>query len=179
MFKCQGKNINIFDRAKIVYPENIELGSNVIIDDFVLIVAKKRIVIGNNVHIASFTSITGNEEFIAEDFSAISSGCRIFTSTDDYSGAYLSNPTVPDKYKNVFSAPVVIKKYSLVGANSVILPGSIIEEGVSIGANSLVKGLTEPYCLYVGNPIKKIRHKDEKQFKRLEKDYLSRLQGKK
>lgn len=173
-FKNMGNNVKIHDTAKLIYPENIEIGNNVIIDDFVLIIAKKKITIGNNVHIASFTNITGNEEFIIEDFSGISSGVRIFTSSDDYTGAYLSNPTVEEEFKNVFNAPIKIKKYALVGANTVILPGSIIAEGTSIGANSLVNSETEPYSLYTGNPIKKIKTKDKDRILTLAEEYKRR-----
>ena len=174
-FKSVGKNVKIFETAKIVFPENIEIGDNVIIDDFVLIIAKKRIKIGNNVHIASFVSITGNEEFIMEDFSGLSSGVRVVLSTDDYVDGYLTNPTIPDKYKKVYSERILIRKHGIVGTNTVILPGSVIEVGVSIGANSLVKGRTEPYSVYVGNPIKKVRERNKEKLIFNEKEYLRHM----
>ncbi|MGF7059798.1 acyltransferase [Brassicibacter mesophilus] len=170
-FKKIGKNVKIYDTSKLIYPENIEIGNNVIIDDFVLIIAKKRVVIGNNVHIASYVTITGNDEFIIEDFSGISSGVKIFTSSDDYMGAYLNNPTVLNEFKNVFTASINIKKYALVGANTVVLPGSIIEEGTSIGANSLVNSKTEPYHLYAGCPIKKLKARDKNTILKLAEEY--------
>jgi acetyltransferase-like isoleucine patch superfamily enzyme len=176
-FKSVGENVKIFDRAKIVFPENIEIGNNVIIDDFVLIIAKKKIKIGSNVHIGAFASIVGNEEVIMEDFSGISQGVKIFTSTEDFRGSYLSNPTVPSEFKNVYSAPVIIKKFGLVGANTVILPGSIIEEGTSIGANSLVYKTTEPYSFYAGSPVKKIGEKNKDQMLLLEKKYKESING--
>lgn len=174
-YNFSGKNIKIFETAKLVYPENIEIGNNVIIDDFVLIIAKKKIRIGNNVHIASFVSITGNEELIMEDFSGLASGVRIFSSTDDYVTGYLTNPTVPELYKNVYSKKVIIKKHAIVGANTIIMPGSIINEGTSIGANSLVNCVTEPYSVYVGNPIRKIKERDKNKLLELEKSYLKTL----
>lgn len=176
-FKKIGHNVKIYETAKIAYPENIEIGDNVIIDDFVLIIAKKKIMIGSNVHISSFVSITGNEEFIMEDFSGLSSGCKILTSSDDFTGPYLTNPTVPDEYKNVTSKPVIIKKFAVVGANSIVLPGSIIEEGVSIGANSLVKGTTKPYSVYVGSPIRLIREKDREKILQLEEHYRKSIEA--
>lgn len=172
--KKVGKNVKIFDTAKIVYPENVEIGDNVIIDDFVLIIAKKKVVIGNNVHIASFTNITGNEEFVMEDFSGISSGVRIFTSSDDYASSCMTNPTVPDEFKEVYHKPIIFKKHSIVGANTVILPGSIIGEGTSVGANSLVSGILEDYCLYAGTPLKKIKNKNKDKLQTLEKLYYEK-----
>lgn len=172
-FKSIGKNVKIFETAKLVFPENIEIGDNVIIDDFVLIIAKKRVKIGNNVHIASFVSITGNEDFIMEDFTGLSTGVRVLTSSDDYVGGYLTNPTVDDKYKNVFSKETIIKRHGIIGANTVILPGSIVEEGTAIGANSLVKGTTEAYTVYVGNPIRKICSRNKERLIKLEGQFIN------
>lgn len=97
------------------------------------------------------------------------------TSTDDFTGPYLTNPTVPEEFKNVKSRPVIMKKFSILGANTIVLPGSIIEEGVSIGANSLVNCITEPYSVYVGNPIRKVRDKDREGILLMEKSYREKF----
>lgn len=157
-FKSIGVNVKIYKSAKIIHSSNIEIGNNVVIDDFVFIVAKKSVKIGNNVHIKNFVGITGNELFKMEDFTSISQGTKILTSSDDYTNSYLTNSTVPDEFKNVYSAPIIIKKFSVVGANCVILPGVTLSEGTFIGPNSFVKAnfITEPYSLYEGTPIKKV-----------------------
>ncbi|PJI09698.1 MULTISPECIES: acyltransferase [Clostridium] len=175
-FKSIGKNVTIYGKSKITFPENVEIGNNVIIDDFVFISCKKGVKIGNNVHIASFVSITGNEKFVMENFTALSTGTKVLTSTDDYSNSYLTNPTVPNEYKNVFSSRVVLEKFSIVGANSVILPGAVLSEGTFIGANSLVKSktITDSYSLYVGSPIRKIKDMNRNKILELEKRYLNK-----
>lgn len=157
-FKSIGENVKIYKSARIIHSSNIELGNNVVIDDFVFIVAKKGVKIGNNVHIKNFVGITGNELFTMEDFTSISQGTKILTSSDDYTNSYLTNSTVPNEFKNVYSAPIVIRKFSVIGANCVILPGATLSEGTFIGPNSLVKAnfITEPYSLYEGTPIKKV-----------------------
>ena len=43
-----------------------------------------------------------------------------------------------------------------IGANTTILDGTVIKKGAVIGANSLVQGELEPYCVYAGNPLKQI-----------------------
>jgi galactoside O-acetyltransferase len=58
----------------------------------------------------------------------------IFSSNDDYSGNYLTNPMVPSAFTNVLHGDVILKKHVIVGSGSVILPNLTIEEGVSIGA---------------------------------------------
>jgi galactoside O-acetyltransferase len=80
---------------------NLSIGSYSQIDDFVFINAGFGSSIGKFVHISSFVSVIGGGQFIIEDFSSLSAGCRIITGSDDFKGPYLSNPTVPAKYKNV------------------------------------------------------------------------------
>lgn len=57
------------------------------------------------------------------------------------------------------SAEILIEDYCFVGYGATILAPSLMKNGSVIGANSLLKGVTEAYYLYVGNPCikKKIR----------------------
>lgn len=153
------KNVKIYPGAKIIGAENIEFGHDIIIDDFVFIYAKKKIRIGNYVHIAAFSSITGGEEVAFGDFSTLSWGCRIFTATDDFTGEGFGNSTVPEEYRNVRRDSVTLERFAIVGANSVILPGVTLGEGVSVGANSVVTRNLEPWGVYVGN--QRIRERDK------------------
>jgi galactoside O-acetyltransferase len=163
--------VTTFEYTKIVGLENIEFGKNIIIDDFVFIYAKKKITIGNNVHIASFTSITGGESFIMEDFSGLSSGVRIITGSDDFKEWGFGNPTIEEKYRNIARAPIYIGKFSIIGANSVILPGVTIGEGATVGAGSIVTKGLEPWGIYIGN--RKVGERDKTGvFKNYEKYLL-------
>ena len=154
--KC-GKDVRVWPLAKIIGPETISLGDAVIIDDFVLIMGGRRSAIGSFIHIASFTSITGGGEFLMEDFATLSSGIRVFTGTDDFSGNYMANSAVPYPYRQPTRSFVTMKKHSIVGANSVILPGVTLGEGAAIGANSLVLKDCEPWTIYVGSPARPLK----------------------
>lgn len=156
-FKSIGLDVAIWPLAKIVFPERISIGSSVIIDDFVFIMSGEETNIASFVHIASFVSITGGGHFMIEDFAGISSGTRVFTGDDDYLGGSLTGPTVPAEYRKPLRSFVHVKKHAIIGANSVILPGVTIGEGVAIGAGSLVKRDCEPWTIYVGSPAKPIK----------------------
>ncbi|BAB72513.1 acyltransferase [Anabaena sp. FACHB-709] len=151
--------VTTFEYTKILGLENIEFGNNIIIDDFVFIYAKKPIKIGNYVHIASFASITGGERLVMEDFTALSSGSRILTGTDDFKEWGFGNSTIREKYRNTKRKPVHIGKFCIIGANSVILPGVNVGEGATIGAGSVVTKDLAPWGIYLGN--RKIGDRDK------------------
>lgn len=172
--KSVGNNVKISDKAVFYNPTNIEIGDDVRIDDYCIISAGEGgIKIGNYVHIAVFCSIIGKGRVVMEDFSGLSSRVSIYTSNDDYTGKALTNPTVPSEYTNVTHGDVHLKKHVIVGSGSIILPNVVLEEGVAVGALSLVTKSFDEYKIIVGNPAKvlKDRKRDlqELEWKLLEK----------
>jgi acetyltransferase-like isoleucine patch superfamily enzyme len=159
----------IWPLAKIIDPTVISIGDSVIIDDFVLIMGGEGTNIGSFCHIASFSSIVGGGRFTMGDFSGISGGVRVYTGNDDYLGGCLTNPTVPFPYRKAVRSQVTIRKHAIVGANTVILPGITIDEGVAIGSNSLVNIDCEPWTIYAGSPIKPLKKRKKEEILALEK----------
>ena len=133
-----GRDVVVWPLAKIVQADRITVGNSVIIDDFVFLMGGQETVIADFVHIASSASCTGGGRLWMADFSALSSGVRVFTGNEDYSGASLTNPTVPFPYRKPVRSYVRIGKHVVVGANSVVLPGVTIGEGAVISPNSVV-----------------------------------------
>ena len=159
MNKYKIEGVKTFEFTKIIGIENIQFGKNIIIDDFTLIYATAPMKIGNYVHIASFASITGGAELIIDDFVAISQGCRILVGSDDFIDWGFGNSTIDEKYRNTKRKPVKIGKFSIIGANSVVLPGVTIGEGATVGAGSVVTKDLEPWGVYIGNERIKERNK--------------------
>ncbi|MCU0512907.1 MAG: acyltransferase [Anaerolineae bacterium] len=155
-FLHAGEDVYIWPMAKIVMPEVISLGDSVKIDDYAFVVGGLKTTIGSFVHIASFASVTGGGEFTMHDFAAISSGVRIFTGNEDYSGATMTNPTVPHPYRVPTRGFVTIEKHAIVGANSVVLPGVVIGEGAVIMPNSVITQNCAPWRLYAGYPLRPV-----------------------
>jgi galactoside O-acetyltransferase len=157
-FASVGDNVILSDKASYYNCANIRLGSNVRIDDFcVLSAGEGGIEIGNHIHIAVYCSIIGSGKITIEDFSNLSSRISVYSSSDDYSGATLTNPTVLKEFTNVQHADVTISRHVVIGAGSIILPGVTLEEGVAIGALSLVKKDCQSFGIYAGVPVKRIR----------------------
>lgn len=156
-FASVGENVQISDRASFYGLSRIALGNNVRIDDFcVLSAGSGGIDIGNHIHIAVYSSLIGNGKITLSDFCNLSSRVSIYSSNDDYSGATLTNPTVPSKFTGVTHANVFFGKHVIVGSGSVILPGVTLEEGVAVGALSLVNRDCKAFGIYAGNPARRI-----------------------
>ena len=171
-FKSIGENVLVSDKTSIYSPENISIGNNVRIDDFSILSAGGGYInIGNYVHIAAFGAFFGGSGILIEDFVSISSRLCVYSVSDDYSGEAMTNPTVPEKYKKITYGKVIIKRHSIIGTGTTILPGVTLEEGTSIGANSLVLKSTEPWGIYAGSPIKKLKDR-KKDLLKLEKEFL-------
>lgn len=156
-FASVGDNVLISDKASIYNPDKIRIGSSVRIDDFcVLSAGAGGISIGSYVHIAVYSALIGAGGISVSDFCNISSRVCIYSSNDDYSGEFMTNPMVPSIYTNVTHEDVRMGKHVIVGSGSVVLPGVVLEDGCAVGALSLVKQNCEPFCVYGGVPARKI-----------------------
>ncbi|MEY8716804.1 acyltransferase [Francisella philomiragia] len=169
-FKYVGKNVKISDKASIYNHDQIEISDNSRIDDFCVISGKLQI--GRNVHITPQCLIAGGVEgIIFEDFTTVSYGVKIFTQSDDYSGETMTNSTIPKIYKKELFSKVILKKHTIIGAGSIIMPGVILNEGTSVGAMSLINKSTEAWTIYVGSPARKLKNR-KKDLLNLEKQYI-------
>lgn len=159
-FAAVGENVQISDRASFYGTAQITIGSNIRIDDFCVISAGSGgIAIGNHVHIAVGASLIGAGKITLSDFSGISSRTSIYSSNDDYSGAVMTGPTLPAAFTNVRHADVFIGKHVVIGSGSVILPGVTLEDGVAVGALSLVNRNCEAFGIYAGNPARRVKER--------------------
>ena len=71
----------------------------------------------------------------------------------------MTNPMVPSEYTGVTHADVFLGKHVIVGSGSVILPGVTLEEGVAVGALSLVHKNCEKFGIYAGSPARRINER--------------------
>lgn len=162
-FASFGQSVFISTKASIYNPEKIHLGSNVRIDDFAILSAGDGgIHLGDYVHIAFHSSLVGKGEIKMNAFSGLSARVSIYSSNDDYSGEYMTNPCVPPIYTNVQSGDVTIDEHVIIGNGSIVLPNVHLGKGCVIGAQSLVKKDCDPFCIYAGSPAKFIKKREKK-----------------
>jgi virginiamycin A acetyltransferase len=135
-----------------------------------------RVIIGNNVVIDSFVKIKpvgGLADIEIGDGTYINSGSVLFSGNGLKIGknvliapccvlapvnhAFLEkSKTIKEQRFSPSKCGIIVGDDVWIGANTTILDGSVIGTGVVVGANSLVRGELEPYCVYAGNPLKQI-----------------------
>jgi acetyltransferase-like isoleucine patch superfamily enzyme len=136
-FKSQiGRNVVIYSNCIFEFCENSDfsIGSNSLLSYGVLISCYEKILIGNNTQIGEYTSIRDT--------------------THDY-----KDYGYPMKYNKDITKPIVIGNNVWIGRGCVILPGTIIEDGVVVGANSVVKGHLSMNGIYLGAPARFIKYR--------------------
>jgi galactoside O-acetyltransferase len=156
-FKQLGYPVLISRNASFYGVENMSIGNHVRIDDFCIL--SGYITLGSHIHISSFCALYGSNGIEMEDYTGLSPRCTVLSATDDFSGDYLIGPIVESKLTNVMGGKVIIKKYSHIGASSVIFPNLTINEGVAVGAMSLVNKSLQAWTIFAGIPVKPIRER--------------------
>jgi len=162
-FGSVGENVLVARNATIIGLPNIRIGNDVRIDDYVTIAAKSgALVIGDYIHIAGSCYLGCNGGITLSDFSGLSQGVRVYSATDDYSGASLTNPTVPARYTTARTAPVLLGRHVIIGSGSVVLPGVSIGDGASVGALSVVNRSLDGWTVYAGCPAKPLKARSKR-----------------
>jgi virginiamycin A acetyltransferase len=135
-----------------------------------------RIVIGENVVIDAFVKIKpagGSGHLVIGAATTVNSGCVFYTGNGVHIGrdvAIAANCTfapVNHEYADR-STPIrrqgfrpskggiVVGDDVWIGANCVLLDGTVIGDGCVVAAGCVVRGTLEPYHVYGGNPLRQI-----------------------
>lgn len=176
--RFRSREINIPLSTTIVNPQNIQIGKGSVFGPHCYIKAgydnRTYIEIGQKVKVKSGTRIsTSSGKITIDDYcyfgqnvwiggigdvsiganSIFAMNVVIISSNHDYiniSVPYVNGPEIP-KHINIGSNV-------WVGANSVVLPGAMIDDGVVVAAGSVVRGYVEKNSLVAGNPAKLIKY---------------------
>jgi len=175
-FQAIGENVLISERASIYGAWKICLGNHVRIDDFCILSAGEGgIRLGSYIHIAAYSSIIGAGRVTIDDFANFSSRVSLYSSSDDYSGRFMTNPMVPDEYKQVDVRPVHVGRHVIIGSGSIILPGVTLHDGSAVAALSLVKSDCDAFGIFGGAPARRIGTRDRNLLE-LERKFLRKDQ---
>jgi len=128
------KDLNVYSNCSFeLNPDAIlNIGESCLFSYGVIISCSNKIIIGDFVQIGEYTSLRD--------------------STHNY-----SDIDIPMKFQKDISGEILIGNDVWIGRNCIIMAGSVIEDGVIVGANSLVKGRLKKNGIYAGTPIKLIK----------------------
>lgn len=156
-----GRDVKISTRCVIHGAEHIHVGDHVRIDDFSILTAREPMRIGCHVHIGCHTFLSGPYGIDLQDFSGISPYVALFSGSDDFSGTWLTGPTISDSYRRITSGRIVLQRHVIVGVHCSVLPGVTVGEGSVVGAHSLVTKSLPPWGVYVGVPARLLRPRNK------------------
>ena len=154
-----GKNVKVSKDVRIYGTGKIIIGDNVRIDAFCILATGDDgyIDLGSHIHIASDVALYGGGGISIGNFCTISSKCTLYSASDDYSGEYLIGPQISEEFLKVEKRPIILYKYSAIGAHSLVLPGTILREGAVLGSMSLATRELQEWKIYAGIPAKFIK----------------------
>lgn len=109
------------------------------------------IILKDNVSINPYSVLYGNGGLYIGAGTRIAAHVMIVADQHNY-----TDMDVPIYKQGCRSEGITIEDDVWIGAGAKILDGAYIAKGCVIGANSVVKGKTEQYGIYVGTPAKKI-----------------------
>ena len=157
--KSFGNDVLISRYARIYSPHKISIGDNVRIDDFCILSGDVKL--GSHIHVSPYVALYGAMGIEFEDYTGISAHSVVYSAMDDFGGDYLVGSVHPDELTNVTGGKVLVKKFSQIGVNCVVFPNLTIGVGVAIGACSLVNKNIEPWGIYIGTPVKRIKDRSQ------------------
>ena len=153
---CDGDQVLVHTSCVLLNPEGLRLGNHVRIDPFCIISSSGGVRLGDHVHVGAHSTLAGGAGIEIESYAAMSHDVRIFTVTEDLSGRFMTNPTVPDAVRRVKQGRVVMKQHSGLCAGTIVLPGVTIGEGAMVGAMSIVRKNIPEWEMWFGAPAKRI-----------------------
>ena len=151
--KYCGKDVRIFQLAKIINPEYAEIDDNCVILDFAFIDAAPFFKMGKYCNVGWHCVMEGNANIEIGDRVFFGPGSKVLSSTYEFNGYYASEH-LPEEVRSIRYGDIKICDDAYIGAGSIVLPGVTIGEGAVVGANSLVNRKLKPWGIYFGNPVK-------------------------
>lgn len=134
----------------------IAVGAMSVIDSFVKIKpagGSGDVIIGQNCVINSGTVIYSGNGIIIGNNVAIAANCTLAPVNHQY---HEKNKLIRTQGFMPSKGGIRIEDDVWIGANTVLLDGSILHQGCVIGAGSIVRGEVAAYSINVGNPLRLI-----------------------
>lgn len=158
--KYCGKNVRLYQLAKIEHPDLVEIDDHSLIFDYAFLSGPKSLKIGKYCVIGWHSVLEGGGDILIGDRVFLGPGSKLLSSTYDLQGYYTSQ-LLPENSYHIRYGDITVGDDAYIGANTIVMPGVTIGEGAVVGANSLVDHNLKPWTIYFGNPARKIGEREK------------------
>lgn len=159
---CVIKANNFMSEKDLWCNENVEIGGGGWKKD------TANIEIGPYTHIGKNSHLNVCRPIIIKGFTGIGMDTMMFTHSSGHGQSILKGYTS-------IQGEILIEENVSIFSRCIITPNTHIKRGVTIGANSFVKGVLEDKCFYAGTPAKKIKEIVELNDKEKEQNIIKFL----
>lgn len=145
----------LFDPVLITKRDVVTIrGGGTRIDSFVKLEGGLGLYIGRGVHIASFAHLgIGGGETVLEDYTAVASGGKVISGSNQVDALSMS-ATAPMDMKRITASKTVLKKFSCVLTNAVVLPGVTLNEGAILASGAVATEDIPEWEIWGGVPAR-------------------------
>lgn len=144
--------------ARVQLSSQITFGPGTVVKAFAVVQSSGgRVAFGQNCALSGFGHIsTGAGDVIIGDHVRIAPNCTIVGGTKEIR----RRDVLIVKQPEAEPRGVIIQDDVLIGAGSVILPGTHLRRGAVVGAGSVVQGEVEEYAVVAGAPARVVSHRE-------------------
>jgi virginiamycin A acetyltransferase len=140
--------------ARVQLSSQIAFGKGTVVKGFAVVQSSGgRVSLGQGCALSSFSHIsTGAGDVVIGNHVRIAPNCTLVGGTKEIRSREVFIVNQPE------ASPkgIIIEDDVLIGANSVILPGSHLHKGAVVGAGSVVQGAVDEYAIVAGAPARVI-----------------------
>lgn len=144
--------------ARVQLSPRIAFGEGTVIKAFAVVQSSGgRVSLGKGCALSSFDHIsTGAGDVIIGDHVRIAPNCTLVGGTKEIRRAEVLIVNQPEADPK----GIIIDDDVLIGANTVILPGTHLHKGSVVGAGSVVQGEVDEYAIVAGTPARIVGHRE-------------------
>lgn len=165
-FAHVGENVRVARNCTIMGLHNISLGDNCRIDaNCTIIAVEGHLTIGRYAHVHTSVVLGARGGITLGDYVGISHGCNILSASDDFTGNWMTNGTLPKGFTRPKIAPIVFEELSGCGAVCTVLPGVTVSRGTAVAAHSLVTKDLPEWVIARGVPAKAICRRSQRMLR--------------
>jgi acetyltransferase-like isoleucine patch superfamily enzyme len=147
-----GRDLEIYNDGLIKIGDQVSMASRVLLSSYR----------GGSIRIGEHSFLGDNVKIVSERANvSLGDGCLIAENVSIRASNHGTRSGTPMRLQPNDAADISIGNDVWIGHGVMVLAGSSIADGCVVGANSVVRGVTEPNTIYAGVPIRKIRSRSD------------------